>query len=609
MKEIDGAARTIRELLQNARFSVDYYQREYRWQEKHITELLNDLFGAFNESYSDGDDRVAVSHYGHYFLGSIIISDKEGKKFLIDGQQRITSLSLLLIAIYRRLQDDDQRSVVAPLIYSYKSGAKSFNLDVPERAACVECLFNGQGYDDAGDNESVTTILARFDDIVEQLNDGIEEAVLPYFSDWLIENVHLIEITALSDSDAYTIFETMNDRGLSLTPTDMLKGYLLANITTPEKRLRASEIWRKRINGLNAIGKDEDADGIKSWLRSQQAQTIRERRRGAVPLDFDLIGTEFHRWIKDHEDKLGLAQPSDFSRLIEQDFAFYTKQYQRIREATIALDESLPCIYYAGQHKFTLQYPVLLAPLSIEDTDAAITSKLRITSTFIDIMLARRIWNYRMIAYSTMQYSMFTLTKEIRGKSIDELTAILKRRLNEETDASVPDDRFHLHGTNGRQIHWLLARITDFIQTGSGQTSRYQEYSSRSGKHGYEIEHIWANHPERHTDEFEHAADFSEWRNRLGDLVLLPKSFNASYGDMPYEEKQKHYVKQNILAQSLHERAYENNPGFKRFREQHNLQFEPHPKFHRVDLESRHRLYQELCGIVWDPARVLQAAN
>ena len=64
----------------------------------------------------------------------------------------------------------------------------------------------------------------------ELFPDELAASALPYFADWLIENVHLVEITAYSDRDAYTIFETMNDRGLSLTPTDMLKGYLLANI-------------------------------------------------------------------------------------------------------------------------------------------------------------------------------------------------------------------------------------------------------------------------------------------------------------------------------------------------------------------------------------------
>jgi uncharacterized protein with ParB-like and HNH nuclease domain len=54
----------------------------------------------------------------------------------------------------------------------------------------------------------------------------------------------LVEITAYSDEDAYTIFETMNDRGLSLSPTDMLKGFLLANIEDPAKRLDASNHGR-----------------------------------------------------------------------------------------------------------------------------------------------------------------------------------------------------------------------------------------------------------------------------------------------------------------------------------------------------------------------------
>src|SRR5262249_9370252 len=70
--------------------SIDYYQREYKWQQKQVSELLEDLAAKFLESHEEGDDRSAVADYGHYFLGSIIISDKEGQKFIIDGQQRLT---------------------------------------------------------------------------------------------------------------------------------------------------------------------------------------------------------------------------------------------------------------------------------------------------------------------------------------------------------------------------------------------------------------------------------------------------------------------------------------------------------------------------------------
>jgi hypothetical protein len=116
------------------------------------------------------------------------------------------------------------------------------------------------------------------------------------------------------------------------------------------------------------------------------------------------------------------------------------------------------------------------------------------------------------------------------------------------------NDRFGLHGMNGPQIHRLLARMTDYVETSSGQASRYAEYAQR-GRKGYEIEQIWVDHPERHADEFTHASEFQEYRNRMGGLLLLPKSFNASYGDLPYAEKREHYAGhgQNLLARSLHD--------------------------------------------------------
>ena len=101
--------------------------------------------------------------------------------------------------------------------------------------------------------ESVTNILARYADIEELFPDELNGRALPYFVDWLVENVHLVEITAYSDSDAYTIFETMNDRGLSLTPADMLKGYLLANITdTEQTHARKRRLERARAGAGGA---------------------------------------------------------------------------------------------------------------------------------------------------------------------------------------------------------------------------------------------------------------------------------------------------------------------------------------------------------------------
>jgi hypothetical protein len=387
VREIRGDAKTIRQLLGGAKYAIDYYQREYRWQTKHVSELINDLADKFLESYEEAHERSAVADYGHYFLGSIIISDKDGHKFIIDGQQRLTSLTLLLIRLHRLLDDDELKSQVAELIFSQKYGKKSFNLDVPERTPCMDALYAGDPFDDSDQSESIRNIVGRYADIEERFPDELGGPALPYFVDWLIENVHLVQITAYSDDDAYTIFETMNDRGLSLTPTDMLKGYLLANITDTDRRNEASKTWRDRVQTLQDLGKEEDADAIKSWLRSQYAESIRERKRGATAQDFDRIGTEFHRWVREHEEPLGLRTSADFGRFIERDFAFYSRWYRRLREAADTLTPGLECVHYNAEHNFTLQYPVLLAAVRVDDAEDVALRKLRIASTYVDILV------------------------------------------------------------------------------------------------------------------------------------------------------------------------------------------------------------------------------
>ncbi len=606
-REIDGKGRTIRELLAGRKYSIDYYQREYKWQQKQVAELIDDLASKFLESHEEGNERSAVAEYGHYFLGSIIVSDKDGQKYIIDGQQRLTTLAVLLIFLQHQLADPEQKGQIADLIFSQKFGKRSFNLDIPERTPCMEALYAGQEFSDADAPESVGNILARYADVEEQFPEELAGPVLPYFVDWLIENVHLIEITAYSDGDAYTIFETMNDRGLSLTPADMLKGYLLANITDSERRTRASRVWKERVQALAEIGKDEDADGIKSWLRSQFAESIRERKRGAEPQDFDLIGTEFHRWVRDHEEPLGLTASADFARLIERDFAVYSRWYERLRRAAEVLTPGLECIHFNAQHNFTLQYPVLLAPIKVDDDEATVLRKVRVVATWLDILIHRRIWNWRAIDYSTMQYAMFIAMRDIRGKSAPELADLLRGRLDAEGETFAGNDRFRLHGMNGRQIHRLLARMTDYMETRSGMASRYAEYAQR-GKKGYEIEHIWADHAERHADEFAHPSEFAEYRNRIGGLVLLPKSFNASYGDLPYPEKRGHYLGQNLLARSLHEHAYDHNPGFRRFIQESGLPFRAHAEFKKADLDARQDLYRQLAERIWSPDRLVEEA-
>ncbi len=604
MREILGKAKTVRELLKGVKYSIDYYQREYKWHDKQIRELVDDLSGKFLEEFQPEHERSKVADYPHYFLGSIIISKKDSANYIVDGQQRLTSLTLLLILL-RNLQRDRPKQVnVDELIFSEKFDQKSFNIHVDERTPAMEALFDGHDIDVTDRPESVQNLVHRYRDLEEAFPEDLRADALPYFIDWLLENVHLVEITAYSDDDAYTIFETMNDRGLSLSPTDMLKGYLLAN-TNEQKRTAANSRWRDRIRELNDAGKEVEPDCFKAWFRSQYATKIRERKKGARPEDFDRIGTEFHRWLRDAADQIGLRQSDDFFRFIDRDFNFYSRQYLRIVDASHRSIEGLEHVLYNAQHGFTLQNMLLLAPLKPDDDAGTVIKKMSLVSRYVDILLTWRLWNFRSIAYSTMQYAMFIVMRDIRGMAPETLAAHLHDALVEENETFASNDRLRVHQQNRYALHRILARLTDYVETASGQPSRYAEFVAE-GPNRYEVEHIWADHAERHTDEFAHVADFAEHRNRIGGLLLLPKKFNASYGDLTYAEKLPHYLTQNLLARSLHGQCYQHNPGFVQFVDRSGLPFKAHEIFKKADLEERSLLYRQLAETIWNPADLIE---
>ena len=607
-REIRSEAKTINELL-SKKYTLDYYQREYRWQTNQVTDLIDDLTNKFFNNYQVGDQRDQVENYDHYFLGSIIISRTSGKRFIVDGQQRLTTLTLFLIRLRQLLEDESLIGRVAALIFSEKFGQRSFNLDIDERESVMNALYSEtplEPFESSDQLESIRNIAARYNDIDNYFELQREE--LPYFVDWLLERVYLVQITAYDEGDAYTIFETMNDRGLSLTPAEMLRGYLLANIRDANQRNNANKVWRGRIQLLKNLDKDEDANAIKAWLRSQYAESIRERTRGAEPRDFELIGTEFHRWVRTHNEQLSLNSSNDFVHFIENNFVFYARYYHKLIEASTAITPGLECVYYNAQNGFALQYPVLLAPLRLEDPEEENLQKIQVVSRYLDILIHRRIWNFRAITYSTMFYAMFLVMRDIRGKSIADLVGILHRHLEADKATFLNDNWFRLHGANRKKVHRILARITDYVETEAGRASRYLEYFKR-GSSAYEIEHIWADHPEQHQDDFGHEYDFQEYRNFIGGLLLLPKSVNASIGDDPYTEKREVYAGQNLLARSLHESAYEHDPGFRQFRERSELPFQVHEEFSRADLDKRQKLYQLLAEQIWNPARLLEDAS
>ena len=602
-KIIDADDKTVSELLAGGPYTVDDYQREYKWETKQVGDLVNDLFAAFSKNYKESHTPAKVVEYHGYFLGSVVVSERN----IVDGQQRLTSLMLLLIALRHSLptsplstpEREDLRGQLAGLIQFSRYSVRSFCIDAEERNECLNALYNFGEPEEShtrSKQESVRNLALRYNDIAGMLEAATEkEAELECFAHWLIENVRLVRIITSSQSDAYEVFETMNDRGLHLTQVDMLKNFLLSQIDDAE-RANVVKQWRLSLDPL--VSTEEDADAIKSWLRARHAVSMRRRDKNAEARDFELIGSAFHRWVKDNCKKIGLVSAGDFASFIERDMAFYLGWYLKIRTAAGEFNPALECIYYNAENDFTLQYPVLLSALSPDDGEEVIMRKMRIVSRYLDILLYRRIMRRDKITRSTLEYNMNLLIKEIRGKSEEDLLKLLSKRLIDDRE-SAPDKNFGL-SRNRRQVRRVLARITHYITSESEEKSHYEDYRP------YDIEHIWANHYEQSESGCDNEDEFNELRDRLGGLLLLPRRVNRSLSDKPYSEKRELYQQRNLLAKSLHPKCYQNDPGFSRFRERSGLPFKPHAEFKKADLQERQELYLQIAGQIWNPDRLVE---
>ena len=601
--KIEANDRTINDVLNEQKYTVDYFQREYSWGQKHIEQLVSDLTISFLQEYSEGDTRSDGENYNNYYMGPFVVSVKDGKRSIIDGQQRLTSLTLLLIYVNNLQKELGINESIERMIFSEARGSKSFNIQVEERTECLQSLFaNGEYMPKDTDDESTKNMAVRYADIVESFPDDIKGDVLSFFIDWLKFNVILVEIIAYSDENAYTIFETMNDRGLNLTPTEMLKGFLLSRFHDTTKREKANAFWKDSMQKLHVYDKDEDQRFIQSWLRAKYADTIRQGKVGSKNEDFEKIGTRFHSWVRENPEKMNLTENSSeaFSNFIDTEFKFYLDAYLMIMDSIQNLRDGLEHVYYIDDWGIasSLSFPLLLSSLNINDTKSEIKQKMNVVAKYIETFVVRRAVNYRKFASSSIRYTMYSLVKEIRETSLEELTIILSQKLVDMPEKWEAINKFGMHGQNKKFVKFLLSRISSYIDRQAGVDTNYDSYFRPDGK-AFEIEHIWANKYERHADEFDQKADFELFRNRIGDLVLLPRGTNQSYGDKPYGEKHEHYVKENLLVQSLTPLAYKNNPNFTNMIKDTELPFIAHAEFKKADIKQRQQLYLIICEQLW----------
>jgi len=191
--------------------AIDSYQRPYVWNENQIEALTNDL-----KKYLDEDNGLS------YYMGSILLhkDNSKNKLFIIDGQQRVTTLSILYFVLYDKLPNIDKMGL------SYNSPLSVTQIHLAKK------IFNKEEY--FTELESKKQIL--------------------------FDNIHFTVITTNSEDLAFTFFDTQNNRGIRLGATDLLKAYHLRAINNDYKTLQVdcAQKWEEIQNSKKIFSKSSD---------------------------------------------------------------------------------------------------------------------------------------------------------------------------------------------------------------------------------------------------------------------------------------------------------------------------------------------------------------
>jgi Protein of unknown function (DUF1524) len=286
---------------------------------------------------------------------------------------------------------------------------------------------------------------------------------------------------------------------------------------------------------------------------------------------------------------------------VHVELKYYLRAYLDILDAQKVEKSGWEHVFYIKHWGIapSLAFPLMLAPLKSTDSPEVTRQKINEVARYIETFVVRRSINFRNFWASSIRYTMYSLVKELRGKDLDSLRTILQGKLDEMEQSWDGVAEFRLHGQNRRFVKFLLSRITGFIEQKSGASTCFSTYFVSAGTKPFEVEHIWANKFAEHQDEFKQEREFDNYRNRIGDLLLLPQGTNQSYGAMAYPEKLEHYVKENLWVQSLHPKAYENNPNFLAMTQTLGLKFKAHKAFSKTDIDERQALIQSICEAIW----------
>ncbi|MBA5630157.1 DUF262 domain-containing protein [Moheibacter lacus] len=250
-KEIfDPLNRSINQLFRDsdAFYNMPIYQRPYAWDKERVEQLWYDVLEAFKNHQNN------PSQDSNYFLGSVVVVKKSESYEVVDGQQRLTTLTILF-CVLRDLNINLSSKNKATIEACVKDAIEDkerlvLTTHLNNQALFEESIVSGINFNkqkkELTENRFLQTAY-YFRDLINEVQKPTSEYYLDNINDFIeyfLNKVTLIRIVCYDESFAIKLFSVLNDRGLDLTPADIIKAYMLQNLDET-KRQSFIEVWKR----------------------------------------------------------------------------------------------------------------------------------------------------------------------------------------------------------------------------------------------------------------------------------------------------------------------------------------------------------------------------
>ena len=611
MSEIVPEKQTVVKCLTKNPYKIDFYQREYVWTKKTVEVLLDDIMYSFEQSYNLYKEseltKEVLNKFGWYYLNVIMISRVDGNSFIVDGQQRLSTLVLLCSKLLKISSNDKDKRALADCIYGDDWHDEVFYLDDEKRHRAMDSIINSKLIEEPYSSPTEKNLIERYNDVSDYIDKKrFDEKQLTAFIYFVLNKLVIVELDIEKYEDTPMIFEVINDRGESLKPFEILKGKLVGALSKDDSQA-FSDTWDSAMNDIQGSEDAFFATYIKARLLKSR-DTAKET----------LINNEYHRYIFEENDEartLGFRKQdenriSNIKNFISDKLKYYAKLYK-----TMLSCSDISMRYCREIFDVNSQYQIIIAACEIDDPDEE--NKIKIICNEVERinMLLRLNGVYESQKYQDIVYKIASL---IKNRPSSEYRSIFNGVLMDEikerravTDQSVDlldySSFKKLSYNTARYFYYLFARVEDYICKETNvepQNDVFYMSTKHSNTYGYHIEHIFSENP-TNIAYFDTEEEFREKRNGIGALLLLKGLDNISSGNEEYIDKLRTYSHGPVWGHTLCEEFYNSNVDFasfnKKLKDTRGVEFRAFPKkFTPDDMEERCKLLYELSRIIWD---------